>query len=203
MQKIAKCLLSGKKGEFTGCKYMKYNKTVRLKNGKECVIRNATEKDGKAALDLFVLTHEQSDFLRSYPEENSMTVEDEIGYIVKKCDSENETELVAVVDGKTVGLAGIQCIGNSEKLKHRADFGISIDKDYWGLGIGKAMTEACIECAKTAGYTQLELEVVADNKAALSLYKSEGFVEFGRNPKGFRSRLSGWQELILMLLELN
>ncbi|MBO4733802.1 MAG: GNAT family N-acetyltransferase [Clostridia bacterium] len=182
---------------------MKYNKTVRLKNGKECVIRNATEKDGKAALDLFVLTHEQSDFLRSYPEENSMTVEDEIGYIVKKCDSENETELVAVVDGKTVGLAGIQCIGNSEKLKHRADFGISIDKDYWGLGIGKAMTEACIECAKTAGYTQLELEVVADNKAALSLYKSEGFVEFGRNPKGFRSRLSGWQELILMLLELN
>ena len=108
-----------------------------------------------------------------------------------------------MLDGKTVGLAGIQCIGNSEKLKHRADFGISIDKDYWGLGIGRAMTEACIECAKTAGYTQLELEVVADNKAALSLYKSEGFVEFGRNPKGFRSRLSGWQELILMLLELN
>ena len=30
-----------------------------------------------------------------------------------------------------------------------------------------------------------------------------GFVEYGRNPKGFRSRLTGWQELVLMRLELN
>jgi hypothetical protein len=30
-----------------------------------------------------------------------------------------------------------------------------------------------------------------------------GFVEYGRNPKGFRSRTTGWQELVLMRLELN
>ena len=64
------------------------------------------------------------------------------------------------------------------------------------------MTVACIECAKEAGYAQLELEVVAENRSALALYKSVGFVEYGRNPKGFRSRLTGWQELILMRLEL-
>ena len=40
-------------------------------------------------------------------------------------------------------------------------------------------------------------------KAALALYKSVGFVEYGRNPKGFRSRTAGWQELVLMRLELN
>ena len=65
------------------------------------------------------------------------------------------------------------------------------------------MTEACIACAKMAGYTQLELEVVAENGAALSLYKSVGFEEYGRNPKGFRSRTSGWQEVVLMRLELD
>ena len=32
--------------------------------------------------------------------------------------------------------------------------------------------------------------------------ESEGFVQYGRNPKGFRSRYSGWQELVLMRLEL-
>ncbi len=64
------------------------------------------------------------------------------------------------------------------------------------------MTEACIECAENAGCVQLELEAVAENKTALALYRSVGFVEYGRNPKGFRSRVSGWQELVLMRLEL-
>ena len=65
------------------------------------------------------------------------------------------------------------------------------------------MTEACIACARAAGYAQLELAAVAENEKALALYRSVGFTEFGRNPKGFRSRLSGWQELVLMRLELD
>jgi len=45
--------------------------------------------------------------------------------------------------------------------------------------------------------------VVADNRNAIALYESEGFVEYGRNPRGFLSRYAGWQELILMRLELD
>ena len=100
-----------------------------------------------------------------------------------------------------MGSAGIGCVGRREKTRHRAEFGISVDKAYWGLGIGRALTEACIECAKKAGYAQLELEVVAENRSAIGLYESVGFVEYGRNPKGFRSRLTGWQEVVLMRLE--
>ena len=87
-------------------------------------------------------------------------------------------------------------------FRHRADFGISVDKAYWGLGIGRALTRACIACAKEAGYAQIELEVVAGNAAAMALYQSEGFVEYGRNPKGFLNRNLGLQELVLMRLEL-
>ena len=75
-------------------------------------------------------------------------------------------------------------------------------KEYWGLGLGKALTAACIQCAREAGYLQLELSAVADNEAALSLYRSVGFEEFGRNPKGFLSRTAGFQELVYMLLKL-
>ena len=101
-----------------------------------------------------------------------------------------------------MGSAGIGSVGRKEKIRHRAEFGISVDKAYWGLGIGRALTEACIECAKKAGYAQLELEVVAENRSAIGLYESAGFVEYGRNPKGFRSRFTGWQEVVLMRLEL-
>jgi RimJ/RimL family protein N-acetyltransferase len=51
-------------------------------------------------------------------------------------------------------------------------------------------------------YEQLELNVVSDNAAAITMYKKAGFVEFGRNPRGFKSRLTGYQELVYMRKEL-
>ena len=62
--------------------------------------------------------------------------------------------------------------------------------------------EACIQCARDAGYKQVELNVVAENERAMSMYKSLGFKEFGRDPMGFNSRISGYQELVYMRLEL-
>ena len=182
---------------------MKYQKTITLKDGRECVLRNGTEQDGQAVFDIFSLTHAQTDYLLSYPEENSYTPEQEAEFLRGKTESENEIELLAEVGGAVVGTAGIGRVGAKEKVRHRAEFGISVDMAWWGLGIGRALTEACIECAKSAGYAQLELDAVAENRNAIALYKSVGFTEYGRNPKGFRSRLSGWQELVLMRLELD
>ncbi|WP_186565987.1 GNAT family N-acetyltransferase [Lawsonibacter celer] len=101
-----------------------------------------------------------------------------------------------------VGAASVFSIGPN-KVKHRAEFGIAIDKDYWGIGIGEALTAACVEFSKSAGYSQLELEVVSDNTGAITLYRKMGFIEFGRNPRGFISRFQGWQELVSMRRELN
>ena len=181
---------------------MNYHKTVTLKDGRACTLRNGTAEDGQALLDVFYLTHEQTDFLLTYPEEHRYTAQQEADFLHEKTDSADEIELLAELDGEVVGCAGINCVGRKEKIRHRAEFGISVDKAYWGLGIGRALTEACIECAKNAGYIQLELEVVAENRSAIALYESVGFEEYGRNPKGFRSRLTGWQELVLMRLEL-
>lgn len=91
----------------------------------------------------------------------------------------------------------------NNKIRHRAELGVAVDKDFCGIGIGRALIAACIDCAKKAGYSQLELEVVSENSHAIALYKSMGFVEFGRNPRGFCSRYQGWQELISMRLELD
>ena len=182
---------------------MEYHNTITMKDGRKCVLRNGIERDGQAMWEIFNLTHAQTDYLLSYPEENSFTAEEEAQFLREKTESADEIELLAEIDGTVVGAAGIECVGNKEKVRHRAEFGISIDRAYWGLGIGRVLTEACIECAKIAGYAQLELDVVAENKNAIALYESVGFVEYGRNPRGFRSRRTGWQELVLMRLELD
>ena len=181
---------------------MRYYRTITLRDGRTCILRNGTDRDGQALLDIYILTHSQTDYLLSYPDEATMTAEQEAQFLKERTESANEIELLAEVVGSVVGSAGIGCLGRKDKVKHRAEFGISVDKTYWGLGIGRALTEAAIECARAAGYAQLELEAVADNKSALALYESVGFEEYGRNPRGFRSRLTGWQELVLMRLEL-
>ena len=181
---------------------MQYYKSITLKDGRQCVLRNGTERDGEAALQNFRLTHEQTDYLLSYPDESDMTAEQEAQFLKERTESEDEIEILAEIDETLVGMAGIGCVGRKEKVRHLASFGISLDRAYWGLGIGRALTEACIECARAAGYAQLELEVVAENKRAVALYKRAGFMEYGRNPLGFRSRISGWQGLLLMRLEL-
>ena len=181
---------------------MRYEQKITLKNGKEALLRNGSGADGTEVCEVFNATHAETDYLLTYPDENSFTPEEESEYLEKKTESPNEIEIVAFVDGKVAGTAGIEQVGSKDKLSHRAEFGIGILKEYWGLGLGEALTKACIQCAKEAGYAQLELNVVAENTAAISLYKKLGFVEFGRNPRGFKSRISGYQELIYMLLEL-
>lgn len=181
---------------------MQYNEKITLKNGKTALLRNGEAADGDAVFIVFNQIHAETDFLLTYPDENSFDAEREAAFLQEKTDSQNEIEILAIVDDKIVGTAGISAIGTKVKIRHRAEFGISILRQYWGLGLGKALTKACIQCAKDAGYVQLELNVVAENAKAISLYKRLGFEEFGRNPRGFLSRTNGYQELIHMLLVL-
>ena len=181
---------------------MEYKEKVVLKNGQDCIIRNATYEDGPEMADLFVLAHSESDYLLSYPEEHNFDVKCESEFLQKRAESDNEVMLLAVVNDKTVATAGISAVGNKYKVRHRAEFGVDVIKEYWGLGIGKSIMKACVQCARNAGYKQLELEAVADNKRAINMYQSIGFVEFGRNPLGFISRYSGPQELVYMRLVL-
>lgn len=181
---------------------MRYNRKILLKNGKEALLRNGDAADGLAVFENFNATHAETDYLLSYPDENSFDPEQEAQFLQEKTDSPDEIEIIAIIDGEVAGTAGIEAIGRKHKLRHRAEMGISILKEYWGLGLGKALTKACIQCAKEAGYTQVELNVVAENEAAIHLYQSLGFEIFGRNPRGFNSRISGYQELVYMKLEL-
>lgn len=181
---------------------MKYSKDVILKNGKHCLIRDAVGDDAQEVLNVFLATHEQTDYLSSYRDETTFDAEFEKKFLSDIEDSDEEIYLCAVVDGHIVGTASVFSIGVN-KIKHRAEFGIAIDKDYWGIGIGRALTTACIDFSNSVGYSQLELEVVSDNTGAILLYRKMGFVEFGRNPRGFLSRFQGWQELVSMRLVLN
>lgn len=182
---------------------MKYQKTVILKDGRTCCLRNATEKDAEAALAAFVLTHAQTDFLLSYTDEIKTTVSEEGEMLRAAEESPRGAEILAEVDGRIAGLAGLHPLGDKEKISRRAELGISIDRAFWSAGIGRALLDSLICLGKSAGYRQLELSVISDNGRAIELYRKAGFTEFGRNPRGFFLRTGAFQELVLMRLELD
>lgn len=181
---------------------MLYYREIRLKDQRKCLLKNAERADAAAFLHYFTQAHAETEFLTTYADEGTHTVEDMEERLAAQKESRTEIEICAFVDGILVGSAGNHALSTREKLRHRADFGISILREYWGQGIGAALTGACIDCAKEAGFRQLELEVVGDNENAVRLYKKYGFMEYGRNPRGFLTRDGRWQELVLMRLEL-
>ena len=113
---------------------MRHAETVLLTGGVELLVRNAVASDARALRDIMQRTHAETDYLLSYPDEQSVDEGQEARSLVETECSDNEVELVAVVDGKIVGSAGIAAVGSRRKVAHRARFGISVLRDYWGWG---------------------------------------------------------------------
>lgn len=90
---------------------MQYDQTIITPKGLAVHIRNGVASDGSAVLENFNLTHAETDYLLSYPDENHFDAEQESRYLEKKETSPNEIELIAFVDGKVAGTAGIDAIG--------------------------------------------------------------------------------------------
>ena len=55
--------------------------------------------------------------------------------------------IITLKNGQVAGTAGIESIGNKYKVRHRAEFGISLIKKYWGLDV-VADNERAPPCTK-------------------------------------------------------
>lgn len=173
-----------------------------LKGGQVCILRSAEGADAEAFVRYSLQVRTETDYLLAGVDEAERDPVKMVQRLETAKGSSTDIQICAFVDGALVGSAGVTLIRNRRKMLHRAEFGISILQAYHGLGIGNALTEQCIACAKQAGFLQLELEVVAENAKAIRLYQKHGFMEYGRNPLGFRCGDGHWQELVLMRLEL-
>ncbi|MCA1405606.1 GNAT family N-acetyltransferase [Ensifer sp. IC3342] len=92
--------------------------------------------------------------------------------------TESDMIIVAELDGRIVGLAGLH--RHQGRRQHAADLGMSVHDDYRRRGIGKALLDALIDAAdRWLGISRLELTVFTDNEAAIGLYRQAGFVTEG------------------------
>ena len=158
-----------------------------LKDGRKLILRTAKESDAQEMLAFRIKSLGETDFLLQYPEEMAdYTIENQLKFINRMINSENDKMFTAVVDGKIVG-TGQGSFSTRLKLKHRASIGIALLKEYWGLGIGSAIFTEIIKSAQSRdGVELLELEVIEGNERAIALYKKFGFEIVAEIPDAIR-----------------
>jgi L-amino acid N-acyltransferase YncA len=105
------------------------------------------------------------------------------------------SSIVAVADGRIVGMIHVEA-----SRYGFGEFGMLVDRQWRGSGVGSALLQAGIDWARVQGLHKLCLEVFAHNTAAIALYRKYGFVEEGHRVKHYR-RASGelWDSLVMGL----
>jgi ribosomal-protein-alanine N-acetyltransferase len=103
---------------------------------------------------------------------------------------------VAVRGDRLVGLSLLRGFDEGYAIP---SFGIFVDREAHGQGIGRALTVWTIEAARRRGCSSLRLSVYGANSVACGLYASLGFVEQERRTI---DRVAGPEEKIVMCLSL-
>ena len=154
-------------------------------NGHKLVLRNAEEDEAEMLLKYLKQVYAETPFLIQEPDEITFTIDDEKKYIKENNDSDSDLLLIGMLDGKHVGNCSL--MGNlARRLKHRTSLGIVLYLEYTGLGIGRIMIEEVCKIAKESGIEQVELEVAANNRNAISLYEKLGFEKVGTLPNNMK-----------------
>lgn len=83
----------------------------------------------------------------------------------------------------------------------RSMTGLVVAKKHWRKGIGRALMIRLMDVAKERGAERITLDLNAENVAALSLYKSLGFVEEGLLKKQVKFTNGNYGDIILMALK--
>ena len=136
--------------------------------------RLVRESDASAYLEFFRSVASETDNLAcSVKEAAAMTVEDEQAFI-RNTNGSGSFSIIAIIDDSICGSCDIR-IQNRERLRHRAEMGIAVRKEYWGTGVAQHLLGEALAEAKRRGIRAISLTVRADNKRAVAFYKRNGF----------------------------
>ena len=148
----------------------------------DILIRRATPEDAAGILECCRIVGGETDNLTFGAEGVPFTLEAEREYLSSLQNSPTHCYLVAEADGRIVGTA-VYSGFTRERLAHRGEISLSIQKAYWGQHIGTRLLEALLRFARDTAHAEIvSLEVRSDNTRAIALYRKFGFRTIGTFP---------------------
>lgn len=86
--------------------------------------------------------------------------------------------LVATLDGKIVGGCGVAPFNNSQQTCELKK--LFLLPESRGLGLGKKLSELCLDFAVQQGFSECYLDTLTSMKSAIHLYQKLGFQHLGQ-----------------------
>ena len=88
---------------------MLYYREISLKDQRKCLLKNAERADAAAFLHYFTQTHAETDFLTTYADEGTHSVQDMEERLAAQKASRTEIEFCAVCGRRPCGIGGEPC----------------------------------------------------------------------------------------------
>ncbi|MDQ0272777.1 GNAT family N-acetyltransferase [Cytobacillus purgationiresistens] len=138
-------------------------------------IREAIVGDGENLAILIKQVEAQSEYMLMEAGERKLSVEQQQKMIDRFNRSGNSAILLAETDEQQLVGYIIIVGGTAKRTLHSAYLVVGILKDYCGMGVGTSLFQHLDQWAREKELSRLELTVVTENEAAVSLYKKSGF----------------------------
>ena len=175
---------------------------ITLKDGRVCTLRTPRAEDGAALLDYMLRCGGETEYVLSYPDEFSLTAEQEGAFAEAQAQSLDSLMITCFDGGRAVGNAQIS-FDHRDKLRHRATVGVGILREYWRQGIATRLMELLIAQAQARpGVECVTLEYIEGNERARALYEKLGFQERCRDEDAIHLRGGARLALIGMIRRL-
>lgn len=186
---------------------MKLGQTIKTfisTSGKEIILRYPALYDVQILLDYINELSQEDTYITMSGEQE--TLESETKWLTSVLDNIEKKDMVhimALYNEELVGTAQIdRDLGGKKRTRHVGTLGLSVKKLYRNDGIGRQLIETAVKTAgEVLGLSEIILEVFEPNVKARSLYRSSGFVEYGRLPGGIKFK-DAYVDKILMYKKL-
>lgn len=152
---------------------------VRLKNGNEVTIKEATRNDAQQMINFYNVVGGETDFLSFGKNEFNRDVEEYKKFIDSTSLEQNSIILIATLEDVIIGIASINS-SQKDRTKHVGTLGIVVSEQLVGQGLGRILMEELINWATSNGVTKkISLVTREDNTFAIELYEKLGFEKEG------------------------
>jgi RimJ/RimL family protein N-acetyltransferase len=168
----------------------RFVKTFRSKHGEEIIIRYPMWED-LDELIRFINKISKEDTYITFSGE-AVSRDEEIAYLnncFRNMKHGNSVHLYATCGAQVIGTCSVERVFlHRQRAMHVGTFGITLEKEFRGKGIGQTMAETVIEEAKNRlrGIEMLTLDVYSENEKAIKMYEKLGFKKAGVIPNGLK-----------------
>lgn len=162
------------------------------------VIREAKASDARQLAKTSRKIGSETDFL--IMDEAGLALPEKLlaDQLEKIAKSPDDLLLVAIADEQMIGFASVKTEGHWQTA-HVGEIGISILKEFWGLGLGSILMEEILQWSlATKTIQRLELTVQINNARAIKLYEKFDFEKEGQLKKAVKLRNGDFTDVIIM-----